>query len=488
MSYLALESSEDGNGFYNLQAMWLLHAYRQGEWNVLLADPVFVKNIGKILTFISHQQQDEELKKLLIVPLSSEHIGSAMEHLIQNIDKKVPILSGEKKVEEINWEKLQQAIAQALRALVAYSLKTRTNLAAIVERTLKSIALKQGGLQALYEGMPQIDEINEKIDPLQWWFNGEKTGLHLYLQGLKGVHGSLIEMYVLSTLLHYVIKYYPNGFSEAPLTIYTFEDESNAQPENKLICEIERKDQCLNLLLNNDKEAQQIIQNYQSENQSCRKRKLLKGIIDFTQILKEYGSYLAHHQKEFIDYSDEEYIKFHGLTRTQYQQNILPEQDYLEKQPALVQLKKVDSPFHLKKKPLEYHITQMNKEFDWLNYMMVVLTVMGIWMAIISYTVWPWLIPLMNFLFVDTLLAGSTYPLTIAMTTMFGFTLGIIVSEKLHFSNKKETVVEKNCEIQTMTNVPELSQSASFLSKYLSTTKVEAPIQAVPTSCKKCLK
>ncbi|MCS5708687.1 hypothetical protein CC99x_007170 [Candidatus Berkiella cookevillensis] len=346
---LTFQALGDGNCLYNTESIWLIKSYREGNLEQLLNNQDFRQNIGRLLSHTSEGVNTIDLKATLGEPYTKASIKSALDKFIHD-------LSDDK--EGLDWVAAQQMLAQGLRALVTDKIQ---NDPAILEQvklelhdainqciTLSTrdevqVSFHFDGMleiQAKVKELMQNNRLNTKQrqDALRKWFfnhNGETVGLNYYLYGENGIASPTIEaghfeMKVLSQLLHHVIRFYDKKRNEAGhhinvIDAFKTSEEAGKHPETALVFHVEKMGNHWNALLPNDAASKEMMREYEPQ----RTRYIVavqqkEARANLAQILREHGTFAAHHKKDLADFSEEEYLMMNGLTKEQYNKNILP--------------------------------------------------------------------------------------------------------------------------------------------------------------------
>lgn len=346
---LTFQALGDGNCLYNTESIWLIKSYKEGRFEQLLDNQDFRQNIGRLLTHTSEGVNTIDLKAVLGKSYTKASIKRALDKFIHD-------LTDDK--EALDWVAAQQMLAQGLRALVTDKIQ---NDPAILEQVKLELddAINQCitmstsdevqvsfhfddmlEIQAKVKELMQNNRLNTKQrqDALRKWFfnhNGETVGLNYYLYGENGIASPTIEaghfeMKVLSQLLHHVIHFYDKKRNEAGHHINVIDafkapEEAEKHLETALVFHVEKRGNHWNALLPNDAASEEMMREYEPQ----RARYIIaiqqqEAIENLTQILREHGTFAAHHKKDLNHYSIEEYLNIHGLTKEQYNKNILP--------------------------------------------------------------------------------------------------------------------------------------------------------------------
>lgn len=345
---LRFQALGDGNCLYNTEAAWLIKTYREGNLEQLLNNKDFVQNLGRLLTHTSECPDTIDLKAALGKSYTKTSIKRALDKFTQDLTDE----------EDIDWVQAQKMLAQGLRALVAdriqndpailQQIKIELNDAinyCITLSTQNDVQVsfhfdRMPDIQAKVKELVQNKRLNQKQrqDALRNWFfdvEGETVGLNHYLYSengiaTPGIEAGQLEMKVLSHLLHHVIRFYDKKRNEVGHQInvidgFKADEEAEKHPKTSLVFHMEKVGNHWNALLPSNAASKKLLQQYKPQrDRYIVKKQAEENLAKLQEILDEHGSFAAHHQND-LDYLEEnEYLKIHGLTKEQYDENTLP--------------------------------------------------------------------------------------------------------------------------------------------------------------------
>lgn len=450
---LQFESIGNGNCLYNSQAVCLIYAYQQGQLNELLNNHVFVENMGKLLRKISEDQDNDQLSTILGKKPTKKSVQAGLDAILASVLNKK---------NQINWIKLQQLFAPALRAIVVDAIANNPqvkpgmvkDLNQILDRCIEiGIAETESGEMILpVENFDDMAEINYKIIEIladenlknlqqkktalkNWFFGEEEVGLNHYLYGengiaTSGIWGGELEVKTFSTLFQAVITYRNENALE-PRVIDGFKSQEAARKykNRDFVFELEKLPGHWNALLSESKAARGIIKAYRPQrNQyvAAKVKKQRKAYLE--QIIAEYGTYAIHHQTEYEDRSISSYCKLLGITKEQYKHDLLPGQ-------------KVPPVDNKKDEIIKNPKKKKERGFDLSKDGAMFLTIAATFAVFTHCFIWPIFMPMMQAMVSANYLGLLTGLLTVAFST----SISALLTTKINLA-QTQSVLEHNIE------------------------------------------
>lgn len=470
----------DGDCLYSSVGVGLIYAFQRGQLSTLF-DGEVKKNFVSLLEKIGELNAD--IKPTLTAAFSQHRIHAKN---TQGYKALIKSFCNEERMENhIDWVKLQQVMAEGLRAVVIDAMKNDKKIRqevinelqrlvdleieAYTEEEIESIHAEEfKGIEAIANKIIEIRrERNEDLSKEElmlkqkealtdWFFNDEAVGLAIYLKAIskKGVYAGALEAKVFSKYFNIAIQYY-SEIKSAPQKPQVFWGFKTTQPDRSdlVIFNLEhiRKEDHWNVLLSDTPTAHRIIYIYKSQFDAFEKKQKMEKLKGF---IAEYGSYQRHCQ--LLSLSPKEYCFINELSEAEFEQNLLPGQ-------------------MPKKREIERHATQ-SKYYRWVYFATILFIILGA-MSVAHFGIWPMLSPLLNKVFAGSIFKGYLSGLMKSITVVYGLGMGWIGNEialalatvlKTFMDDTlaKKNEKEQSSETQINENEDALDASPSLLPAY----------------------
>lgn len=351
MTY-TFQSIGDGNCFYNSFMVRL--AYDQLNQKMPMTSQ-YRTQLKALFSHLPKFNTEIDLQEVLAVEeWQKDQIDSAFQKIFEYclIDKTT-----------IDWVRYQQMMGPVLREFVIENIENNQDIHAKVILELKThlngsleFSTKDNlQLSGYFQGMPEIARkvselakldtpLKERQQQLTDWFDGEeKLGFAAFLRGEKGIaldtiHAGKLEIMVLTNLFNIDCQYKTTYESATNLLLHGFNEEQRIPADSKEALIYDREAYSLkyhagshwDIYLPENVNSKKICEDYAPQRVRYIEEKSRKNARqEAAAQLKRYRSYEAHRQAERVDeqpLSIEEYCELYQITRTEYENNLLPGQ------------------------------------------------------------------------------------------------------------------------------------------------------------------
>ncbi len=311
-----------------------------------------------------------------------------------------------------------------------------------------------------FSGMKEMqDELNiimsntdespqEKQEALKAWFFGkENTGLKLYINGANGIAkdgveagdfeqkiishtlGAIFDVKYLKPLSEKQNKKQEEGnqvkrtyLSRIVNGFKTLEEAKN-YPKDTLVFYVKKLPNHWNVLLPVTAANKKLASLYNRQHLAALQTILRSNEkIEKEEILKEYGSFKAHHENVLNELSESEYCNLLGLTQHEYQNKQIKESK-----------DKGSEPKNKARKEKAAKVAFPPR--DWTNYGLLLLTFTSI-AAIVTHGLWPLVQPLAGFILGSNVATSTFGVIKYVCISLFSSLSGFLITEKLHADNE----------------------------------------------------